>query len=115
MTLALLLAIASGDASFASVRTRVDPALVAALRGDASLRACRCIESASWNLESYPRVVVRAAEWRKLGPADRRRFAAAALRVAEVVYAREWGTTDFYEQVFIVDRRGTQLQTYQPQ
>lgn len=114
VALAASLGVSSGTASAqAHARAHDDPELVAALREDAATRACACIVGASWILESYPRVVVRGARWRALGARARRRFAVAALRDAEAVYAREWGTSDFYETVYVVDPRGTVLSTYQ--
>jgi hypothetical protein len=93
---------------------RNDPALLTALSGDPQLHSCGCILAAAWLDESYPRVTVDAARWRKLGVAARARLSARALKIAEATYLTESAATDQYEQIFIVDRRGKVLSTYQP-
>jgi len=90
-----------------------DAGLLAALRSDPQLRRCGCILAAVWLNESYPRVVVDATGWKRLGHSARALFAARALRVAEATFLTEFGVPDQYEQIFIVDQTGRPLSSYQ--
>jgi hypothetical protein len=89
-----------------------DPGLLVALRSDPLLRECSCILAARWLNESYPRIFVNSAGWKKLGHPGRAEFAARALRVAEATFLTEFGVPDQYEQVFIVDQSGRPLLSY---
>jgi hypothetical protein len=113
LVLASLLA-SNGPSALAAARIRNDPRLFAALLADRELQACRCLRAASWLDESYPRITVDAKRWNALPLAARTRFGARALRHVQAVYLEEWGTTHFYQQVFVVDPSGRQLFAYAP-
>lgn len=108
----VLLIATVNDARAAKIRS--DPALWAALSADPELRACACIRKAVWLDESYLRITVDDVRWKSLRRAARIRFGKRALNVTKAVYLQEWQTTDFYEEVFVVDRRGRLLLRYQP-
>lgn len=86
-----------------------DAPLLAALRTDALVRACTCVVAAAWVNESYPRVTIDEARWRRIPPAERTHLAKRALAIAERVYLMEFAAVDQYERVFLVDRRGKAL------
>lgn len=104
----------SGHAAEGATRPRNDPELLAALRSDAELAACRCVLAAAWIDESYPRVTVDAVRWQKLRPSARVRLGARALKIAEATYLVENAATDQYERLFVVDGNGKSLFHYQP-
>jgi hypothetical protein len=107
--------VCSAIALLAVSRIRNDPQLLAALNRDRELQAlCSCVRGAAWVDESYPRITVDGKRWRSLGKPARDRFGARALRTVQAVYLEEWGTTHFYDQVFIVDQGGRQLFVYIP-
>ena len=93
---------------------RNDPELLAALRADPLVSACRCVRAAAWLDESYPRVTVDAERWRALDRSARLHFSARALKVAEAIYLAENAGTDQYERIFIVSRNGKMLFDYEP-
>lgn len=99
----------------AASHVRNDPQLLAALNRDRQLQTlCPCVRGAAWLDESYARITVDGKRWRSLGKPARDRFGARALRTVEAVYLDEWGTSHFYNQVFIVDQGGRQLFVYTP-
>lgn len=102
-------------ALLAASHVRNDPRLLAALHADRELRAtCNCIQSAAWIDESWPRITVDEQRWRSLDQAARARFGKRALHDAATVYLAEWGTSYFYDRVFIVDHNGRQLFAFSP-
>jgi hypothetical protein len=107
--------VCSAIALLAVSHVRNDPKLLAALRGDRELQTtCNCVRAAAWLDESYARITVDPKRWKSLSTAARDRFGARALHAAAAVYLDEWGTTNFYDQVFIVDQTGRQLFVYMP-
>ena len=98
----------------AAAQIRGDPQLLAALRAEGRLQACRCLVSAAWIDESYPRITVDAARWNELDGTARKQFAARALEIAEATYLAENAAADQYEQIFIVNRRGKVVFSFHP-
>lgn len=97
-----------------AAKVRSDPALTAALLAEPKVRACACVVKAVWLDESYARITVERRRWNALRPADRIHFGSHALTATKALYLREWQTTDFYDEVFVVDRRGVLLLRYEP-
>lgn len=102
------------DDAQGSVRMRSDAPLLAALRADATVRNCKCLEAAVWINQSYPRITVDGLAWKRLNSRERRRFCERSLGVAEATYLTEFAATDQYRVLYLYDRRGVLLVTYMP-
>ena len=120
-TLVIVAALVAGGSLLGAVPARaaergtIDPQLTNAIVADRALQAhCGgCIRKVEWLGASYPRLTVDAAAWRRAGKADRTALARGALAAASRVYLQEWAAGDIYQRVFVIDRSGAELMTFQ--